>query len=139
MIITDPFVARATRAFLVPVAFSAICYFLISVVARRHSSTPRQLYFRRLFLMFVVLVVWWVFYPMLSASAFAGNWADPHNAERYTLWMAKRSGTAYGLQAVWAWVIVALIGRPKLRRDISPQPGSSPVSNLRLNSGLAEL
>jgi hypothetical protein len=136
---SDAFVIRAITAFLVPVALSAISYFLISVLARFHSSTARMIYFRRLFLMFFAVVIWWIFYPILTASVFIGNWADPHNAERYASWMAKRLGTTYGVHAIWAWVIIALVDRPKLppKNALQPAAGGAPVRDSPLSRGVS--
>jgi len=53
-------------------------------------------------------------YPALGA-AFIGNGADPRNQERHTLWMAKQLGTSYGIHAIWAWLLIALIDWPKVR------------------------
>ena len=114
MFTNDAFVDRAIRAFLVPVVWSAVCYIAVSLVSRFHSSTPREIYFRRLLLMFIVALVWWVFYPALG-SAFIGNSADPRNEERHALWVAKELGMRYGVHAIWAWFLIALIDRPKLR------------------------
>lgn len=125
MVTTDIFVLRAITAFLVPVALSAICYLLVSLVAQLTSNAPREYYFRRLILLFVALVIWWVFYLPLSATAFIGNWADPHNAERYALWTAKQLGVGYGIHSIWAWVIVALVDRPKMRLRNPLQPSAA--------------
>ena len=132
MFTNDAFVDRAIRAFLAPVVWSAVCYFAASFISRLVSSSPRGIYFRRLILMFIAAFIIAGLYPALGA-AFIGNGADPHNAERYTLWMAKQLGTSYGVQAVWAWLLVALIDWPKVRPNKSPEPtavgaGSSAIA-----------
>jgi len=121
MFTNDAFVDRAIRAFLVPVVWSAVAYFAASFLSRLASSSPRGIYFRRLILMLVAVVLIAGLYPALGA-AFFGNGADPHNAERYTLWMAKQLGTSYGIHAIWAWLLVALIDWPKVRPNKSPEP-----------------
>ena len=132
MFTNDAFVDRAIRAFLAPVVWSAVCYFAASFISRLVSSSPRGIYFRRLILMFIAAFIIAGLYPALGA-AFIGNGADPHNAERYTLWLAKQLGTSYGIHAVWAWLLVALIDWPKVRPNKSPEPtavgaGSSAVA-----------
>jgi hypothetical protein len=121
MFTNDAFVDRAIRAFLVPVVWSAVCYFAVSFISRLASSEPRGIYFRRLILMFIVVVIWCALYPALG-SAYIGNSADPRDAERYTLWMAKQLGSSYGIHAIWAWLLVALIDWPKVRLNQSPVP-----------------
>ncbi len=121
MITNDAFLDRAITAFLVPVFWSVVCYFAASFISRIHSSSSREIYIRRLILMFIVTVFWCALYPALG-SAFFGNSADPRNEERQSLWMAKQLGTHYGIHAIWAWVLVALIDRPKLRPNKSPEP-----------------
>jgi hypothetical protein len=120
MFTNDVFVSRAIRAFLVPVIWSAVFYFAVSFLSRLASSVPRGIYFRRLILMFIVALVWCALYPALGA-AYIGNGADPRDAERHTLWMAKQLGTSYGIYAIWAWVLVALIDWPKARPNNSLQ------------------
>jgi hypothetical protein len=115
MDINDTFLVKAITAFLVPVVLSGICYFLVSEAARRFSSTPRGIYFRRLFYMLIVVAIWFLLYPFFGFSAFIGNGADPHNAEREASWMAAQLGRSYGIYAIWAWLLIALIDRPKLR------------------------
>ena len=115
MLASDPFMASAARAFLVPVALSAACYLVVSVIARLGSPIPRAFYIRRLILMFLVLVAWWFLFLPSTASAFIGNNADPHNAERRTMWMAKQIGTAYGMHAIWAWCLAAIVVFPRAR------------------------
>ena len=66
--------------------------------------------------MFIVVVIWCALYPALG-SAYIGNSADPRDAERYTLWMAKQLGSSYGIHAIWAWLLVALIDWPKVKPD----------------------
>lgn len=58
-------------------------------------------------------------YPALGA-AYVGNAADPRDAERYTLWMAKQLGTSYGIHSIWAWLFIALIDWPKVRPNMRP-------------------
>ena len=60
-------------------------------------------------------------YPALGA-AFIGNGADPRNEERHALWMAKQIGTSYGIHAIWAWLLVALIDWPKVRPNTALEP-----------------
>jgi hypothetical protein len=63
-------------------------------------------------------------YPALEA-AFIGNSADPHNADRHALWMAKQLGTRYGIHAIWAWLLIALIDGQKhslIQRRMSRLP-----------------
>ena len=122
MDINDTFLVKAITAFLVQVVLSGICYCVISAIARMFSSTPRGIYFRRLLFMFIALVIWWVLYPMLTASAFIGNGADPHNAERFASWMAKQLGTEYGVHTIWAWFVVALVDRPKMPPNTALEP-----------------
>jgi hypothetical protein len=121
MFTNDAFVDRAIRAFLTPVVWSAVCYFAASFFSRLASSTPRGIYFRRFILMLIAAFIIAGLYPALGA-AFRGNSADPHNAERHNLWMAKQLGTSYGVQAIWAWLLVALIDWPKVRPNQSPEP-----------------
>ena len=121
MFTNDAFVDRAIRAFLVPVFWSAVCYFAVSLISRLASPEPRGIYFRRLILMFIVALVWCALYPALGAAYF-GNSADSRDAERHALWMAKQLGTSYGVHAVWAWFLVALIDWPKVRPNKSPEP-----------------
>jgi len=121
MFTNDAFVDRAIRAFLVPVFWSAVCYFAVSLISRLASPEPRGIYFRRLILMFIVALVWCALYPALG-SAFIGNSADPRNEERHALWVAKELGMSYGVHAIWAWLFIALIDRPKVRPNKSPEP-----------------
>jgi hypothetical protein len=114
MFANDAFVDRAIRAFLAPVVWSAVCYFAASFISRLASSVPRGIYFRRLILMFIAAFIIVGIYPALGA-AYIGNNADPRDAERHSLWMAKQLGTSYGVQAIWAWLLVALIDWPKVR------------------------
>jgi hypothetical protein len=117
MFANDAFIDRAIRAFLVPVFWSSVCYFVVSLVSRFHSSTSREIYFRRLIIMFIVALVWAMFFPALG-SAFIGNSADARNEERHALWVAKELGLRYGVHAIWASLFIALIDRPKVQPNI---------------------
>jgi len=121
MFTNDAFIDRAIRAFLIPVVWSAVAYFVASFISRLASSSPRGIYFRRLILMLVAAFIIAGIYPALGA-AFIGNSADPHHAERYTLWMAKQLGTSYGIHAIWAWLLIALIDWPKVLPNTALEP-----------------
>src|SRR5579859_228758 len=110
----NTFVARALTAFLSPVLLSALCFVLVHSLARSVSASPRQFYVRRLIWMIIVAVLWLCFNPALHQTAFFGNTASPLNAERHAAWMASQMGWAYGIHAIWAWLVLALIDRPKL-------------------------
>ena len=121
MFTNDAFMDRAIGAFLAPVIWSAVCYFAASFISRLASSEPRGIYFRRLILMLVAAFIIAGLYPALGA-AFHSNAADPRNEEWHNLWMAKQVGTSYGIHAIWAWLLVALIDWPKVRPNKSPEP-----------------
>ncbi|MBW8864419.1 MAG: hypothetical protein JF609_05760 [Verrucomicrobia bacterium] len=121
MFTNDAFLNRAITAFLTPVIWSAICYFAISFISQIHPASPRDIYVRRLVLMFIVTLVWSMLYPALG-SAFIGNSADPRNEERHALWVAKELGMGYGVHVIWAWLLIALIDKPKLRPNTALEP-----------------
>jgi hypothetical protein len=118
----ETFLIKAVAAFLFPVALSTICYFLVSAVARSMSSTSRDFYVRRLIWMLVATVLWCLLYPVFHSTAFIGNGADPHDAERRAWWMARQIGWSHGIHAIWAWLLIALIDRPKLRPNTALEP-----------------
>ena len=122
MSFNDTFLYTAVSAFLFPVVLSAVCYFVASSIARLGTSTSREFYYTRLFWMFVALFLWWFLYPAFHHSEFIGNSASPHNAERRAWWMARQLGWSHGMHAIWAWLLIALIDRPKLRPNQSPEP-----------------
>ncbi len=127
-------IVRGITAFVIPVILSSLCYIVASIAARFGASTPRRIYVARLIFMLLLLVVWWGYFLPASAKAFSGNWADPHNGERYASFLAKQAGTAYGLQAIWAWCLVALLDRPSgvSRRSQRRLALSGPLSRFTL-------
>ena len=122
MDMSHTFLVKAVMAFLYPVVLSAICYFVASSIARLFSSTSRGFYIRRLVWMFVAVVLWWLLYPYFHDYVFIGNGADPRNEERHAWWVARQLGWSYGIHAIWAWLFIALIDRPKVRPNKSPEP-----------------
>jgi hypothetical protein len=129
MLTNDAFLDRAVIAFFKPVIWSAACYFAVNFISRIHSSCSREIYIRRLVFMAIATLVWYMLYPALS-SAFIGNNADPLNEDRHALWMAKKLGMSYGIHAIWAWLLIALIDRPKLR----PNPALEPTTWMSIGS-----
>ena len=138
MFTNDAFLDRAITAFLTPVIWSAVCYFAASFISRLVSSDPRGIYVRRLALMLVAAFLIAGLYPAFG-SAFIGNSADPGNEERHALWIAEQLGKSYGIHAIWAWLLVALIDWPKVRPNQSPEPTAARAVGLSGSRRLADV
>jgi len=95
---------------MIPVVLSGCCYLMASVIARLSSSVPRRIYIRRLFLMFVFVVVWWAYYLPYGSRAYVG---DGNDGTAQWKFVRKNHGAFYGAHSIWAWCIVALVNRPR--------------------------
>jgi hypothetical protein len=119
------FLNQALAAFLRAAVLGVICYALVSIVARFHATTGRGIYLRRLVLLAIVTVLWWFYLPAFLGYGGARQMVEVTSG----LWGAKQLGLSYGMNTIWAWVVVALIDRPKLRPNNSLQATAAAPSS----------
>ena len=110
--------AQALAAFSKSAVLGVICYALVNIIARFHTATERGIYLRRLVLLAIVTVLWWLYLPTFLGYGGARQIVDVTSG----LWTARELGLSYGMNTIWAWVVVALIDRPKLRPNTALEP-----------------
>src|SRR4051812_6267582 len=98
--------ATGLVSFFTWLGLSAAC-FIIAVVAGYCADSRGSRYGARLGVMLALLVLWWMLVPA-AGRAFAGNHADPRDADRRARWQAKELGRVYGAHTIWVWVFIAV-------------------------------
>jgi hypothetical protein len=93
---------------------SGACYFISNFFARSVSSKPLGIYFIRLPSELILSMLWFVCTMPYAAAAHRTT-----NALRPEFWygIAFSDGLGYGVLSALAWIIVALIDRPKIKHD----------------------
>jgi hypothetical protein len=105
-------VTKGVFGFLLGAVGAGACYFFSSYLARQVVSKPLAIYFVRLAFTLILSVIW-LFCCMQMAVPRMGDELRPEFWYRN----AWQDGVGYGSLSLCAWIIVALIDRPKQRYD----------------------
>ena len=109
----DPVTTNEIVRFLIAIALGCLSYSLATLLAWIISPVPRHVYFGRLIFLALFFLLIWVGYLPSTARA----WSGPRE-RYYELRMEERGmGTAYGIQAIWIWPVLALLKWRKIRPD----------------------
>ena len=102
-------VPRGITSFLVHFALGGLCFLASSVLAWFLSDVSalrvaQRFYFLRLLFMLILVVFWWSF--------------DFHEHYNGAPWgWGIEVGNHYGMHTIWAWLALAIIGRPKKEKQ----------------------
>jgi hypothetical protein len=104
---TSEFVLRAIKAFLIPGLLGALYYCVVTLGARRVSTTPLYRYFARVGMVLLAATLWWLVFASWYSRAVlpSGTLNFNHPPEEL--------GAAYGLHTIWIWCAAALASWPK--------------------------
>ena len=101
-------IPRGVDAFLLHVSLGGCCYLIAWGVARLFSSVPQKVYLLRLVMMLGLVFVWWTF-----------DFHRHYNGHPSPSGWGIEVGNRYGMHTIWAWLVLALIGRPKKKKQES--------------------
>jgi hypothetical protein len=104
-------VPRGLTAFLIHVALGGACFLIASGLAWflpdvSALRVPQRFYFLRLLFMLVLVLFWWTFDFHRHYNGHPSGWGI-------------EVGNRYGMHTIWAWLVLALIGRPKKKKQES--------------------
>jgi hypothetical protein len=105
------FFVNGIAGLLIQTVLSGLCYLVSSVGARVLLSVPKDIYIARLLVMVGFVVVWWSYFQ-ITAHADIGNGLDPD----FWYGVAWHLGKDIGALMIFAWLIIAVIDRPKAKR-----------------------
>ena len=105
-------VTNGVFGFLLSAIGAGACYFIASFFARQVVSKRLAIYLVRLAFMLIFSVIWFLCCIQMSIPRM-GDALRPE----YWYRIAWQDGVGYGALSLCAWIIVALIDRPKQRYD----------------------
>jgi hypothetical protein len=99
--------------FLIAAIGNGLCYFAANLLAQSVSFRRWVIYLTKLAVVLTLSALWIGYCGRVAAEGMAGNLNDPYFWYRW----ARHEGMGFGALSVCAWIIVALIDRPKARCD----------------------